>query len=51
MVSRVKPVYRIEIHRAGGSFESFALSDIQLLPGDVLQVEAIYGSETEVPSQ
>lgn len=51
MVSQVKPVYRIEIHRPGGSFESFALSDIQLLPGDVLQVEAIYGSETGVPSQ
>lgn len=45
IVSQIKPVYRIEIHRPGGAgIETTQLSDIPLLPGDVLEVEAIYGS-------
>ena len=44
IVSQIKPVYRIEIHRPGGGIETTQLSDIPLLPGDVLEVEAIYGS-------
>ncbi|WP_174147856.1 polysaccharide biosynthesis/export family protein [Leisingera sp. ANG59] len=54
IVSQIKPVYRIEIHRPGSAgIETTQLSDIPLLPGDVLEVETIYGSAAgaAAPSQ
>ncbi|MFW8596392.1 polysaccharide biosynthesis/export family protein [Cribrihabitans neustonicus] len=53
LVSQIKPAYRIMIHRPGsGGIETGELSDIPLLPGDVLEVRAIPAEEAEaVPTQ
>ncbi|MFW8637300.1 polysaccharide biosynthesis/export family protein [Cribrihabitans pelagius] len=53
LVSRIEPAYRIKVHRPGAAgIETGELSDIQLLPGDVLEVRAIPAEEAEaVPTQ
>lgn len=48
LMSQTEPIYRIAIQRAGdASIETDGLDDIYLLPGDVVEVTAVFEAQTE----